>query len=1136
MRTKEAIKSVFAVLITLMVIVLVMQLDIPSSETRGESSVVQAYPIGTMTPTPPPFTPGPWPTASPPVVTATPIPVSPTPTPPLSDRAQQALRYVSQTYNVPIEHLMFLIEAIGNYPLTGRTIWQGKILDRASHQVYMVGIDEAGQIVDPETIKQAEEDAAFQQYGKLEPALYDRLQTLGDEDRVKVSIWLSGVDEQQIMNSIAARYPEAKLLGHRPSKETDMGLYSQIEAEMMAAKKQAYLAIEGSVIAFLEARGFSVIGASQSAPLIFAELPKRVILELVDRIDVSAIYLSKTAHLTLESAIRTDRAQSVWQRGITGSDRRVAVIENNGVDFGHNALVDGLYYNPDNPNIWGEDGHATHVAGAIASTDETRRGVAYGGPGLLSANASSFGISDIIAATEWAIGEGPNTRGEYLSPSDKAWVLNNSWAQNSYGTIDAYARYYDHVVYHHFRTVVAGTGNDGTWVKSPALAYNVIAVGAIDDSNTSSWSDDQMWSFSDHENPGAPWGDREKPEVVAVGVDVTTTHPNNGWATVPGTSVAAPQVSGLASLLIQRKDTLRAWPEAIKAIMMASAVHNIENPSVPIPGDGIDDRDGAGAIDAALADTIAKNGWYMADWLLPPPPANGYFIFEALAGEKVRVVIVWDSHPDNNHPPSTDPLKSNLDLLVYKPGDPNTPIAYSVSSDNNYEIVEFTAPQTGEYTIEVAKITFEDPSEWLTVAWVRTGTYLPDIKANYNGWTSELVIRNDGATSRHISTHFFDQNGDFVNALVCPNVPSGGTCSFSASIAVNNFSGSAIVDGSEDVSVVVKENQAGYSSYAYNGIAAADSLNPGWGQAGTTIHLPLLMDSNGGWSTSVTILNTSTSMASFDLDYFGQNSGGPYQGPQGSLGPNESATYLQLDSFCPTVGAGRIISDQPLAVIVREYSGNVNMAYNGFSAGATTVSLPLIMANNYGWYTGIAVQNLGSAATNITVNYYPSPGFSDTAYNVQPNATAIFVQSGGQWGSTRWVGSARVTASQPIAAIVNQTTTGKASSYSGFANGSGFVVLPDIRNNHDGWTSGVQVQNLDSASAHVVVRVSGSETWSGWIEGYKSVTLNPVPGTWSGFRGPVTLECTNGRRIAAIVNTTGSGAGDLMMTYNGINR
>jgi hypothetical protein len=69
-----------------------------------------------------------------------------------------------------------------------------------------------------------------------------------------------------------------------------------------------------------------------------------------------------------------------------------------------------------------------------------------------------------------------------------------------------------------------------------------------------------------------------------------------------------------------------------------------------------------------------------------------------------------------------------------------------------------------------------------------------------------------------------------------------------------------------------------------------------------------------------------------------------------------------------------------------------------------------------------------------------------------------------------------------------------------------------------------------------VVRVNGSQTWTGWIGGYQSVTLLPVPGTWSGFCGPVTVECVNGRRIAAIANTSKNGTGDLMMSYNASNR
>jgi len=59
---------------------------------------------------------------------------------------------------------------------------------------------------------------------------------------------------------------------------------------------------------------------------------------------------------------------------------------------------------------------------------------------------------------------------------------------------------------------------------------------------------------------------------------------------------------------------------------------------------------------------------------------------------------------------------------------------------------------------------------------------------------------------------------------------------------------------------------------------------------------------------------------------------------------------------------------------------------------------------------------------------------------------------------------------------------------------------------------------------------------SGPINAYQSVTFYPLPGAVAGFQGPATIECTNGRRIAAIVNTVGTGTGDLTMTFNGINR
>jgi subtilisin family serine protease len=151
--------------------------------------------------------------------------------------------------------------------------------------------------------------------------------------------------------------------------------------------------------------------------------------------------------------------------------------------------------------------------------------------------------------------------------------------------------------------IVSAAGNSGGSLASPTKGWNVISVGGSDNNETAAWSDDGMFANSSYVNPVGVH--REKPEVVApaVHIDTISLGGSPDWDT--GTSFAAPQVAGLAALLMNRRRTLSIWPPAVKAIIMASAVHNVHGPS-DIPT-GQDLRDGAGAIDAALADEIAKN-------------------------------------------------------------------------------------------------------------------------------------------------------------------------------------------------------------------------------------------------------------------------------------------------------------------------------------------------------------------------------------------------------------------------------------------------------------------------------------------------------------------------------------------------
>jgi Bacterial pre-peptidase C-terminal domain len=89
--------------------------------------------------------------------------------------------------------------------------------------------------------------------------------------------------------------------------------------------------------------------------------------------------------------------------------------------------------------------------------------------------------------------------------------------------------------------------------------------------------------------------------------------------------------------------------------------------------------------------------------------------FGATSGQKVRVAISWASHPDTNHPPANDDLMADLDLDVYAPS--GTVVATSASFDNSYEIVEFTAPETGTYTATISAVRFVGGYEYVGFAY-----------------------------------------------------------------------------------------------------------------------------------------------------------------------------------------------------------------------------------------------------------------------------------------------------------------------------------------------------------------------------------------------------------------------------------
>lgn len=259
---------------------------------------------------------------------------------------------------------------------------------------------------------------------------------------------------------------------------------------------------------------------------------------------------------------------------------------------------------------------------------------------------------------------------------------------------------------------------------------------------------------------------------------------------------------------------------------MASAVHNIE-------GDGrLSSVDGAGAIDAALADQIAQNEggtsacntpcwWNLGTNVSPALGGNVERTSNANRGERIRVAIAWLSKPEPPTDTSPDPLLRNFDLNIIPPSGTVSP---SASPSNNFEIVDFVAPATGQYTIRVIRNNAGDGGSELGnklgIAWVKQATYLPDIRRNSGGWTSKIYVRNDGVITRNTKITFFNADGSFASEVT----PAGGTLQSNAvwsdALPPDNWQGSAIVDGSEDLSVVVSQERSGiYTHEAYPGVS-----------------------------------------------------------------------------------------------------------------------------------------------------------------------------------------------------------------------------------------------------------------------------------------------------------------------------
>ena len=613
---------------------------------------------------------------------------------------------------------------------SGVTLFQAKVIDPTTGEVYGTVLDASGAVQDLAVATQAEKDVYREKYGSLEPALQGRLASMADDEEIEVGIWLESgsvaplerpevplptvpFDQDGLTlpppDFSAGELPEPVEAGdsnaQHPQVDRIKAEQAAIRAELDAYQQEnaAYMqsqisAIQASLLIDLAARNIEPTYVSPFAPLVYVKLPKSEVLALSQREDVNLIYGPNEYQDVMNSAKPVQKASIVddWF-GFDGAGIEVAILEDSRVQFNNPYLAVGTTRVPADPNV---DQHATATAGMVASLHGTFQGIAQGAS-MFSANATDYSDANLSAAMDWSVSQGNN-------------VMNNSWGGNAgVTTLNVHDRHLDYIVRNYYITVTVAAGNEndgcgsGTGrVTSPARGYNMISVGNYQDNDTLTWTGDSMDPCSSYVNPSTGIG---KPEVAAVGSSINSTTDFSPWVgnVGSGTSYAAPMVAGETALLMERNGTLTTWPEIVKAAIMATALHNIEG------GTRYSDYDGAGGIDMRAAFQLIDQGWWHGRGAGTNDFPYSYSVY-AFQGELVRAAIAWDSNPASDY--STDPLQADIDFYVYKVSDGSL-VASSASSINSFEVVEFTAPETGWYELRETKWSFNGTTEYIGIAW-----------------------------------------------------------------------------------------------------------------------------------------------------------------------------------------------------------------------------------------------------------------------------------------------------------------------------------------------------------------------------------------------------------------------------------
>ncbi len=586
----------------------------------------------------------------------------------------------------------------------------------------------------------------------IDPQLKEVLSVATATDLIPVDIWLYEIDTNKVEEKVLAKtgFSKASFNNEKTAAEVthaEVDAYIETEravyAEAQTEQSEEFLNKHSKVFGSRTSAGGNLLFVSRYAPVIQAELTPAQIATMAKDLSVEAIYYSPEQDYNNASTVGNSVTGAGYARdtlGLTGSGIKIGILEasekiededeiiyTGGLPARgtHNIPLNKIAFDPDaRDDDYNNDGqvdtstHASMVAAIIMGQDDgTYEGVVPDAMVYATFNSINEDTGERRSwreCAEWLIGRGVNV----INMSMSAYSSNGAYNSND--------RWADHIIMQHRVHVVVAAGNYNEsigkfdhYVTSPAIAYNVITVGNLNDMNTLALTDDSIHSSSCYQE-GSNIKYPPKPDIVAPGTNIATHYTTDTIHT--GTSFAAPFVTGIVAQLCQAESYLKTNPAAVKAILCASAA---TEPHSYVPTDTNYDKYGAGLVNAQYAYNTTVNVRFDSNYF-PPGTEGGenytHSFYISSTKSKVKIALTWLNYKiisSNSQHSGMDPVNeytlADLDLRIYD--EYGNQVGQSLLSNGNVEIVELENASAGSYDIRVEVYTGSSEPINYSVAW-----------------------------------------------------------------------------------------------------------------------------------------------------------------------------------------------------------------------------------------------------------------------------------------------------------------------------------------------------------------------------------------------------------------------------------